>query len=156
MMIGMIMMMMIFMLMMVSTTSGSSICGKEFQPCRTDRDPNDTTISLEDCCEGYTCLSTNDYVPPFHDPESAWGGLCLTDRSRKIALLSTDLKKYMIRKAYEKKETMTKDHKQAEESDYLSQLHMEGGDFPQLIIRMERKFNIQIEIPDEIPDDYEL
>jgi hypothetical protein len=148
---------MITMVMMVTTTiNGASICGTEFQPCSTDRDPDDATISIEDCCEGFTCLATNDYVPPFQDEESAWKGVCLTERMRKIALLPMDLKKYMIRQTYRRDETMTYDHKQPHEADYLVQMHTEQGDFPQLVLRIERKFGIQIEIPDAIPDDYEL
>ena len=141
---------------MATMISGAAICGTEFQPCRTDRDPNDTAISLEDCCEGYTCLPTQSYVPPFSDPEFIWPGLCLTDRSMKLALLPTDLKTYMILKTYERPETMTKDHKLPEQASYLARLHMHQGDFPQLIYRMEKKFGIQIPIPDAIPDGYEF
>ena len=141
---------------MVTMISGAAICGTEFQPCRTDKDPSDTTIALEDCCVGYTCLPTQSYVPPFTETENIWPGVCLTDRSLQLALLPEDLKKYMILTTYERSETMTRDHKLPHQAEYLARLHMFQGDFPQLIYRMEKKFNIQIPIPEAIPDDYEF
>ena len=141
---------------MVTMISGAAICGTEFQPCRTDRDPNDTTISLEDCCEGYTCLPTQSYVPPFTAPDNIWPGLCLSDRSMELALLPTEMKTYMILKTYERPETLTHDHKLPPQASYLARLHMYQGDFPQLIYRIEKKFGIQVTIPDSIPDDYEF
>ena len=141
---------------MVTTTLGASICGNEFNPCRTDRDPKDTTISLEDCCEGYTCLPTQSYVPPFTEPENIWPGLCLSDRSLELALLPMDLKTYMILTTYRRSETLTNDHKLPPQAEYLARLHMHQGDFPQLIYRMEKKFDIQIPIPESIPEDFEF
>lgn len=143
-------------MIMIPMISGAAICGTEFQPCRTDKDPSDTTIALEDCCVGYTCLPTQSYTPPFIEPENIWPGLCLTDRSLKLALLPIDLKKYMIHTTYRRPETFTHDHKLPPQAEYLAQLHMEQGDFPQLIYRMEKKFSIQIPIPDSIPEDYEF
>jgi hypothetical protein len=142
--------------MMVTMIAGAGICGTEFQPCRTDRDPDDTTISIEDCCAGYTCLPTQSYVPPFTDSENIWPGLCLTPRSLELALLPVDMKKYMILQTYRRTETMTRDHKLPPQALYLAKLHMSQGDFPQLIYRMEKKFGIQIAIPDSIPEDYEF
>ena len=140
---------------MVTMISGAAICGTDFQPCRTDKDPNDTTISLEDCCEGYTCLSTQSFVPPF-DNEYIWPGRCLTDRMLKIALLPTDLKSYMIISTYRRPETMTRDHKLPPQAAYLARLTMGQGDFPQTILKMEKKFGISIDIPDSIPEDFEF
>jgi hypothetical protein len=152
-----IVMMMMMMCTMCTIVTGAAICGTEFQPCRTDRDPGDTTISIEDCCEGFTCLPTQEYHPPFTLEENIWPGLCLGERSLKLALLPTELKEYMIINTYiTDKGTWTRDHKLPHQSLYVARLHMEQGDFPQLVYRIEDKFNVKVEIPDSIPDDFEL
>ncbi len=74
----------------------------------------------------------------------------------KIALLPTDLKSYMVINTYRRVETMTKDHKLPPQAAYLANMHMDQGDFPQLILKMEKKFGIAIDIPDSVPEDFEF
>lgn len=142
-------------LVAVETASGAAICGTEFQPCRTDKEPWETETSLEDCCEGYTCLATSEFAPPVTIEENIWPGVCLGKRSMELALLPVDLKYYMIKNTYAtRRETKTHDHKLPHQAEHLALLHMEKGDFPQLIYRMEKKFKISIPTPTEIPPEY--
>jgi hypothetical protein len=74
----------------------------------------------------------------------------------ELALLPTDLKTYLILSTYQRSETFTHDHKLPPQASYLARLHMHQGDFPQLIYRMEKKFGIQISIPESIPEGFEF
>lgn len=126
----------------------ASICGVEFMPC----EPNSST-GIESCCEGFTCVLTTDYVPPVPNVDFKWPGRCLSDRSKALNLLPEDFKKYMIIEAYNRRDVvLSGDWKTLEDRLYALRLFLEKGEFAQMIYRMEKKFNIEIEIPDEIPE----
>jgi hypothetical protein len=126
----------------------ASICGVEFMPC----EPN-AVSGVETCCEGFTCILTTDYVPPYSNADFKWPGRCLSDRSKELNLLPEDFKKHMIIETYKRKEVvLSGDWKVYDDQLYTLRLFLDRGEFAQMIYRMEKKFGIDIPIPDEIPE----
>jgi hypothetical protein len=137
--------------MMVSVVQAASICGVEFNPCNVA-----ASSPIEECCPGLTCLLTTDFVPPISNVDYIWPGRCLSERSMQLNLLAEDYKKYMIYSIYNWKAVYsTKDWKTVEDREYMVNAFVEIGQFAQLVYALERKFKIDIPIPDSLPENPE-
>jgi hypothetical protein len=133
---------------LVSLAEAASICGVEFMPC----EPT-AASGIETCCEGFTCVLTTDYVPPVSNVDFKWPGRCLSDRSKELNLLPENFKRHMIVETYNLQEVvLSGDWKTLEDRLYTLRLFLEKGEFAQMIYRLEKKFNIDIPIPDEVPE----
>ena len=131
----------------IPRVQSASLCGLEFMPC----EPNVST-GIAACCEDFTCVSIHDFVPPAPQGDFKWTGRCLSERSKELNLLPEDFKYYMIYEIYTRKEVYSHvDWKTVEGRDYMARAFMEKGEFAQLVYRLEKKFHIEMPIPDRIP-----
>jgi hypothetical protein len=133
--IAIIMMHLIILILLLNASRVLAACSNEFETCAMNRD----------CCDGLHCA--------MGDWASSTDSTCLSDRSDQLNALDMSDKIGLIRRFYS---TLNDGKKTSQEAEALATKYSNKRQFAQLVVRLEKKYQVDLDLDKSGPAKEEL